>query len=143
MKSFAKASDVLLTVMDETPVQEDKAVPSTSGVSSTVTRTTTVYESDDPDSPEALHFGTENDVYLDSVFHVSYSGDNLPGVGDTMERDVEDMDFTLNIESSDNESTVMPTHTTFRALNEEEQRMTAKNGKFEQFEVASTDSEHA
>ena len=58
-----------------------------------------------------------------------------------MEHDVEDVDFTLNIESSENESTVMPMHTTFRALNEEEQRMRAKNGKFEWLEKASNDSE--
>ena len=58
IKCFAKASDVLLTVMDETPVQEDQAVPSTSGIGSRVTRTTTFYEPDDPDEPDSLHFGT-------------------------------------------------------------------------------------
>ena len=142
IKCFAKASDVLLTVTDETPVQEDQAVPGTSGVSSTVTRTITVYESDDPDSPEPLHFGTENQAYLECELHVSYSGENLPDLGDTMEPDVEDMELTLKYDSSDTEATALTAFTTFRALNEKEKIMTEKNEKFKRLEKASTDSEN-
>ena len=59
-----------------------------------------------------------------------------------MEPDVGDMELTLKDESSDTEATALTTFTTFRALNETEKIMTAKNGKFERIEKASTDSEN-
>ena len=84
----------------------------------------------------------KNQAYLDSEVHVSYSGENLPDLGDTMEPDVEDMELTLKYNSSDTEATALTTYTTFRALNEKEKIMTAKNGKFERIEKASNDSEN-
>ena len=62
-------------------------------------------------------------------------------VQDTMEPELEDMDFTLNLESSDTELTGIPGVTTFRALNEGEQRQTENNGKFERLDKASNDSD--
>ena len=122
IKCFERASNEPLTLGNDT--QEDLAVPSTSGVTSTVNRTTTV------DEPEPLDYGTENPTYLDSVVNVLYSGDSLPALEDTtmdhgvqdpmehevqdpMEHEEEDLEITLNLDSSDTEVTI------FRALNEE------------------------
>ena len=130
IKCFAVASDTL--ILPPTPVHEDKAIPSTSGIDTRVTRTTSFYEPDEPDEPEASHFGTENKQYLDSELHISYveSGENLP--------DLREMEVTFKDESSETEATEF---TFFRALNAKEKTMTSKNGKFDRVEVASSDSD--
>ena len=127
IKCFAVASDTL--ILPPTPVHEDEAIPSTSGIDTRVTRTTSFYE---PDEPEASHFGTENKQYLDSELHISYmeSCDILP--------DLKEMEVTLKDESSDTEAAEF---TFFRALNEKEKTRTSKNGKFDRVEVASSNSD--
>ena len=119
IKCFERANIVPVTLDDET--QEDHAVPSTSGVTSTVNRTITVNEHYDPDEPDPLDYVTENTTYLDTVVNVLYSGGTLPDLQDTMghevqdpmEHEEEDLEITLNLDSSDTEVTI------FRALNEE------------------------
>ena len=156
IKCFQRASNEPLTLGNDT--QEDLAVPSTSGVTSTVNRTTTVQER------EPLAYGTENTTYLDSVVNVLYSGDSLPALEDTtmdhevpdtmehevqdpmehevqetMEHEVEDQDIPLlNLDRPETEVTV------FRALNEteqEEQKQKKKFGKFARFEKESNESD--
>ena len=156
IKCFERASNEPLTLGNDT--QEDLAVPSTSGVTSTVNRTTTVQER------EPLAYGTENTTYLDSVVNVLYSGDSLPALEDTtmdhevpdtmehevqdpmehevqetMEHEVEDQDIPLlNLDRPETEVTV------FRALNEteqEEQKQKKKLGKFARLEKESNESD--
>ena len=160
IKCFERANIVPVTLDDET--QEDHAVPSTSGVTSTVNRTITVNEHYDPDEPDPLDYGTENTTYLDTVVNVSYSGETLPDLQDTMDHEVqdtmehevqdpmehevqdpmeheeEDLELTLNLDSSDREVTI------FRALNEKEQKQQKqkeKLGKFARLEKESKDSD--
>ena len=67
IKCFEFTSDTI--ILPATPVHEDEAIPSTSGIDTRVTRTTSFYE---PDEPEASHFGTENKQYLDRELHISH-----------------------------------------------------------------------
>ena len=156
IKCFQRASNEPLTLGNDT--QEDLAVPSTSGVTSTVNRTTTVQER------EPLAYGTENTTYLDSVVNVLYSGDSLPALDDTtmdhevpdtmehevqdpmehevketMDHEVQDQDIPLiNLDRPETEVTVV---TVFRALNEKEQKQKKKLGKFARLEKESNESD--
>ena len=122
---FEFTSDTI--ILPATPVHEDEAIPSTSGLDTIVSSTTSFDEHE--------HFGTQNKEYLDSEFHVEFleSCDNLP--------DLPDLEVTLKGESSDNETAGI---TFFRALNEDEKktRRRSRRGKFEPVDVASsTDSD--
>ena len=72
-------------------------------------------------APEQENPALWQHYYLDTVVNVLYSGGTLPDLQDTMghevqdpmEHEEEDLEITLNLDSSDTEVTI------FRALNEE------------------------